>query len=170
MRLLVSACLLGVMCRYDGQSRPDEKVLGLLKNHVLVPVCPEQLGGLSTPRCPCEIQGDRVMSRDGDDRTAEYEKGALEALRLCRLFSCEAAILKAEGEAEAIRKVQQALADSIKMLNEANPNDQVVKIKALEAYEKAADGQATKIIIPSEIQSLAGLAASFKGLLEDNKK
>ena len=97
MRLLVSACLLGVMCRYDGQSRPDEKVLGLLKNHVLVPVCPEQLGGLSTPRCPCEIQGDRVMSRDGDDRTAEYEKGALEALRLCRLFSCEAAILKAKS-------------------------------------------------------------------------
>ena len=82
----------------------------------------------------------------------------------------EAAILKAEGEAEAIRKVQQALADSIEMLNRANPNDQVVKIKALEAYEKAADGQATKIIIPSEIQSLAGLAASFKGLLEDEKK
>ena len=97
MRLLVSACLLGVCCRYDGQSRPDEKVLGLLKNHVLVPVCPEQLGGLSTPRCPCEIQGDRVMSRDGDDRTAEYEKGAQEALRLCRLFSCEAAILKAKS-------------------------------------------------------------------------
>lgn len=97
MRLLVSACLLGVKCRYDGQSRPDEKVLTLLKNHVLVPVCPEQLGGLSTPRCPCEIQGDRVMSRDGDDRTAEYEKGALEALRLCRLFSCEAAVLKAKS-------------------------------------------------------------------------
>ena len=97
MRLLVSACLLGVMCRYDGQSRPDQNVLALLKNHVLVPVCPEQLGGLSTPRCPCEIQGDRVMSRDGDDRTAEYEKGAQEALRLCRLFSCEAAVLKAKS-------------------------------------------------------------------------
>ncbi|MBQ1603593.1 MAG: SPFH/Band 7/PHB domain protein [Oscillospiraceae bacterium] len=82
----------------------------------------------------------------------------------------EAAILKAEGEAEAIRKVQTALADSIKLLNAANPNDQVVKIKALEAYEKAADGQATKIIIPSEIQGLAGLAAGFKGLLEDEKK
>jgi len=82
----------------------------------------------------------------------------------------EAAILRAEGEAEAIRKVQQALADSIEMLNKANPNDQVVKIKALEAYEKAADGQATKIIIPSEIQGLAGLAASFKGLLEDDKR
>lgn len=97
MRLLVSACLLGVQCRYDGRSRPDENVMGLLKNHVLVPVCPEQLGGLSTPRCPCEIQGDRVMSRDGDDRTAEYGKGAQEALRLCRLFSCQAAVLKAKS-------------------------------------------------------------------------
>ena len=82
----------------------------------------------------------------------------------------QAAILKAEGEAQAILNVQQALADSIKVLNEANPNDQVVKIKALESFEKAADGQATKIIVPSEIQSLAGLAASFKGLLEDEKK
>ena len=78
--------------------------------------------------------------------------------------------LVAEGEAEAIMKVQTALADSIKLLNNANPNDQVVKLKALESFEKAADGQATKIIVPSEIQSLAGLAASFKGLLEDEKK
>lgn len=82
----------------------------------------------------------------------------------------QAAILKAEGEAQAILNVQQALADSIKMLNEANPNEQVIKIKALESFEKAADGQATKIIVPSEIQSLAGLAASFKGLLEEDKK
>ena len=67
-------------------------------------------------------------------------------------------------------KVQTALADSIKLLNEADPGEGVLKIKALEAYEKAADGQATKIIIPSEIQSLAGLAASFKGLLTDEKK
>ena len=80
------------------------------------------------------------------------------------------AALRAEGEAEAIMKVQTALADSIKLLNNANPNDQVVKLKALESFEKAADGQATKIIVPSEIQSLAGLAASFKGLLEDEKK
>ena len=82
----------------------------------------------------------------------------------------QAAVLRAEGEAEAIMKVQTALADSIKLLNNANPNDQVVKLKALESLEKAADGQATKIIVPSEIQSLAGLAASFKGLLEDEKK
>ncbi|MDE7261120.1 MAG: SPFH/Band 7/PHB domain protein [Oscillospiraceae bacterium] len=80
-----------------------------------------------------------------------------------------AAILEAEGQAAAILKVQQALADSIKLLNEANPNDQVVKIKALEAFQAAADGKATKIIIPSEIQSLAGLASSVQGLLEKDK-
>ncbi len=97
MRLLVSACLLGLCCRYDGQSRADGNVLALLKAHTLVPVCPEQLGGLPTPRCPCEIRGDRVIARDGTDRTAEYQRGAEEALRLCRLFSCEAAVLKARS-------------------------------------------------------------------------
>ena len=79
----------------------------------------------------------------------------------------QARILKAEGEAQAILRVQQALADSIKMLNDACPNDQVIKLKALEAFEKAADGQATKIIVPSEIQGLAGLAGSVKGILEE---
>ena len=83
--------------------------------------------------------------------------------------SKQAAILEAEGQAAAILKVQQALADSIKLLNEANPNDQVVKIKALEAFQAAADGKATKIIIPSEIQGLAGLASSAKALLEGDK-
>ena len=82
----------------------------------------------------------------------------------------QAAILEAEGQAAAILKVQQALADSIKLLNEANPNDQVVKIKALEAFQAAADGKATKIIIPSEIQGLAGLASSAKALLEADVK
>ena len=71
----------------------------------------------------------------------------------------QAAILKAEGEAQAILSIQKALADSLRLLNEASPNDQVIKLKALEAMQKVADGQATKIIIPSELQGLAGLAA-----------
>ncbi len=75
-------------------------------------------------------------------------------------------ILEAQGEAQAIETVQQALADSIKKLNEANPNQQVIALKSLEAFQKAADGKATKIIVPSEIQGLAGLAASLKGLVE----
>ena len=70
----------------------------------------------------------------------------------------QAAILKAEGEAEAIRAVQQALADSLEMLNKAAPNDSVLKLKAIEAMQKVADGKATKIIIPSEMQGLVGLA------------
>ena len=78
----------------------------------------------------------------------------------------EARIMAAEAEAEAIAKVQQALADSLKLLNESAPNDQVVKLKALEAMEKVADGKATKIIIPSELQGLAGLAASAKTVFD----
>ena len=113
----------------------------------------------------------QILVAEGEKQSAVLRAEAeREAAILRAEADRQAAILTAEGEAEAIRKVQQALADSIKMLNEANPNDQVVKIKALEAYEKAADGQATKIIIPSEIQGLAGLAASFKGLLEDEKQ
>lgn len=79
----------------------------------------------------------------------------------------EAKVREAEGEAEAILKVQQATADAIKLLNDADANDAVVKLKALEAFAKAADGQATKIIIPSEIQGLAGLA---EGIVETAKK
>ena len=79
----------------------------------------------------------------------------------------EAAILKADGEAQAIRTVQQALADSMAMLNEKAPNDQVVKLKAIQAMEKVADGKATKIIIPSEMQGLVGLA---NGLVEGVKE
>ena len=79
----------------------------------------------------------------------------------------EAAILKADGEAQAIRTVQQALADSMGMLNQQAPNEQVVKLKAIEAMEKVADGKATKIIIPSEMQGLVGMA---KGLVEGVKE
>ena len=79
----------------------------------------------------------------------------------------QSAILKAEGEAEAIRQVQQALADSLQMLNEKAPNDNVLKLKAIEAMQKVADGQATKIIIPSEMQGLVGLA---NGIVEGVKE
>ncbi len=82
----------------------------------------------------------------------------------------QAKIMAAEAEAQSILKVQQALADSMRMLNENAPNDQVIKLKALEALGKVADGKATKLIIPSEIQGLAGLAASAKMLVEDGKE
>lgn len=78
----------------------------------------------------------------------------------------EKKIREAQGEAEAIRNIQQAYADALKMLNEAAPSDRVIALKSLEAFQKAADGQATKIIIPSEIQSLAGLASSVKEIMK----
>ena len=94
MRLLISACLLGCRCRYDGASKPQPWIAALAERHELVPVCPEQMGGLATPRLPAERQGDRVVTKEGADVTAQYRRGAEEALRLCRLFHCQAALLK----------------------------------------------------------------------------
>lgn len=94
MKILVSACLLGAACRYDGRSRPIPGIAELAKQHELIPVCPEQLGGLPTPRTPSERQGKRVIMADGTDVTAQYRQGAEEALRLYRLLGCEAAVLK----------------------------------------------------------------------------
>ena len=94
MRILVSACLLGLACRYDGASKPREEIFALKERHELIPVCPEQLGGLPTPRVPAERQGEKVVTREGGDVTAQYRKGAEEALKLCRLFECSCAVLK----------------------------------------------------------------------------
>ena len=93
MRVLISACLLGVCCRYDGASKAYPGIEQLARQHTLVPVCPEQLGGLPTPRLPAERRGDRVVTRSGDV-TEQYRRGAEEALKLCKLLDCEAAVLK----------------------------------------------------------------------------
>ena len=109
-----------------------------------------------------------ILVAEGEKESAVLKAEAEKAAAVLRAEAeKEAAILRAKGEAEAIREVQQALADSVKMLNEAAPNDQVIKLKALEAAQKMADGQATKIIIPSEIQGLAGLATSIKEFAKD---
>ncbi len=94
MTILVSACLLGVGCRYDGAAKPNDRVLALMREHTLIPVCPEILGGLATPRPPAERQGENVVTQSGLDVTAQYKKGAEEALRLARLYGAEVAILK----------------------------------------------------------------------------
>ena len=109
-----------------------------------------------------------ILVAEGEKESAVLKAEAEKAAAVLRAQAeKEAAILRAEGEAEAIRQVQKAMADSVKMLNEASPNDQVIKLKALEAAQKMADGKATKIIIPSEIQGLAGLAASVKEFAKD---
>ena len=100
-----------------------------------------------------------ILIAEGEKESAILRASAeKEAAILKAEAERQSAILKAEGEAEAIRQVQQALADSLEMLNKKAPNDQVIKLKAIEAMQKMADGQATKIIIPSEMQGLVGLA------------
>lgn len=94
MKLLVSACLLGAPCRYDGASKPVQGLEALLERYDCVPVCPEQLGGLATPRTPAERQGSRVVTRAGADVTEQYRRGAEETLRLAKLLECQAAVLK----------------------------------------------------------------------------
>ena len=94
MKILVSACLLGVSCRYDGLSKAYPLVEELCRRHQVVPVCPEQLGGLSTPRTPAERQGNRVVTKSGGDVTEQYRRGAEETVRLARLLGCTAAVLK----------------------------------------------------------------------------
>ena len=94
MKLLVSACLLGARCRYDGFCAAHPLAGKLAERHQLVPVCPEQLGGLPTPRPPAELRDGRIAARDGTDVTENFRHGAEEALALCRLLGCEAALLK----------------------------------------------------------------------------
>ena len=93
-KLLVSACLLGTPCRYDGKAKKNEAVCALAERFELIPVCPEVLGGLPTPRTPSERRGKRVVMRDGRDVTAEYRRGAERALELARREGAAAAVLK----------------------------------------------------------------------------
>lgn len=105
--LLVSACLCGINCRYSGDSNIDERVMELLRNGEALPVCPEQLGGLQTPRKPCEIicgtgkevllGKAKVIDKDGNDRTLEFVKGANEVLKIARMTGSKKAILKAKS-------------------------------------------------------------------------
>lgn len=92
--ILVSACLLGINCRYDGKNKFSRKVYQLRKKAILIPVCPEQLAGLSTPRDPVEKKGRRLINQSGQDFTKIYQKGAKEVLKIVKLLKIKKAILK----------------------------------------------------------------------------
>ena len=111
-----------------------------------------------------------ILRAEGDKKSAILiAEGEKESAILRAEAKKQAAIREAEGEAEAILTVQSAVAEGIKRINESAPTEGYLTIKSLEAFEKAADGKATKIIIPSEIQGMAGLAASLKGILADKE-
>lgn len=95
--IIVSACLAGLHCRYDGGGKPNNEVIRLVAEGKAIPVCPEQLGGLSTPRLPAEIIDGRVIRKDGVDVTSEFERGAQDALTLAKLAGAKSAILKAKS-------------------------------------------------------------------------
>lgn len=95
--IIASACLAGISCRYDGKSKPDDKIVNLAKAGMAILVCPEQLGGLPTPRMPCEIVGDSVLRKDGADMTKHYVQGANEALNIAKLAGCKTAVLKSKS-------------------------------------------------------------------------
>lgn len=102
---LCSACLLGVRCRYDGQSKLNPKVIALLKKEVLIPVCPEQLGGLPTPRKPAEQRGSKVITQIEDDVTAQYKKGAEDVLAIAYILGIKEAIFKQRSPACGVGKI-----------------------------------------------------------------
>jgi uncharacterized protein YbbK (DUF523 family) len=95
--IIVSACLTGVHCRYDGESKPCEAVIRLVAEGKAIPVCPEQLGGLPTPRLPVEQIGDKVIQNDGMDVTDAFNRGAQEALKIAQMVGAKTAILKARS-------------------------------------------------------------------------
>lgn len=107
MRVLVSMCLLGVNCRYNGEPKAEQAVAELLgRNDItLIPVCPEQLGGLPTPRTPSECRGESVISVDGEDRTEAFLQGARETLRIAKLYGCGAALLKERSPSCGSREI-----------------------------------------------------------------
>ncbi|MBQ4089572.1 MAG: DUF523 domain-containing protein [Clostridia bacterium] len=111
MKILVSACLLGVKCRYDGAEKLNEAVARLAEKHELAPFCPEIYGGLPTPREPSEIRDGRVYTRSGRDVTAEYEKGAEMALKVARMLGCECALLQDRSPSCGIGCVHNGLFD-----------------------------------------------------------
>lgn len=91
---ICSACLLGIKCRYDGKEKRNRKVINLSRKEILIPVCPEQLGGLSTPREPAEHKGKKVVTKSGKDVSENFEKGANQVLEIVKLYGIQAAILK----------------------------------------------------------------------------
>ena len=103
--IIVSACLAGIKCRYNGEAKPSQKVIDLVKQKKAVPVCPEQLGGLPTPRTPAEQRDDKIIAKDGRDVTAEFLKGAEEALRIAKESGCNEAILKSKSTSCGIGKI-----------------------------------------------------------------
>lgn len=96
-KILVSACLAGINCKYNGKNNENEKIIELIKEKDVILICPEQLGGLKTPRTPAEIKNNKVINKEGIDVTEEYQTGAQEVLKIAQKFNIKTAILKSKS-------------------------------------------------------------------------
>ena len=103
--IIVSACLTGFPCRWNGESRFSEEAADLIGRGFAIPVCPEQLGGLTTPREPAEIRDSRAMSRTGEDLTSYFQKGAQIVLEIARKYRCETAVLKEHSPSCGVHEI-----------------------------------------------------------------
>ncbi len=110
---LCSACLLGINCRYNNEIKANEKVLELVKREILIPVCPEQSGGLPTPREACEQKNNKVFTKTGKDLTINFENGANEVLKIAQIFNIKEAILKQRSPSCGCGKVYSGNFDGI---------------------------------------------------------
>ena len=104
-RILISACLVGDNCRYDGKNNLSPKIAALLEKYELVPFCPECEGGLKTPRTPSERQGEKVVTKDGRNVTKQYERGAELAWNICFYLKIKVAILKENSPSCGVHKI-----------------------------------------------------------------
>ena len=96
-RILVSACLVGIKCRYDGKEKENKELLALSDEFDFFPMCPEELGGLPTPRVPSEIRDGKVINKDGVDVTEKYLRGAEATLKICRICNFDTVVLKSKS-------------------------------------------------------------------------
>lgn len=104
-KILISACLIGLNCKYNGGNNENSKLVELMKEKDLVPICPEQLGGLKTPRVSAERKQEKVITKEGVDVTKEYQKGAEEALKLAKKLNIKKAILKSRSPSCGIDEI-----------------------------------------------------------------
>lgn len=158
MNILVSACLLGVDCRYCGTACPGEGVKDLIGRYRLIPVCPEQLGGLPTPRPPAEIRDGKVVTASGDDVTEAFCRGANEALKLAELFHCRCAILKSRSPSCGFGQIYDGTFSGklvpgngitanllhkagLTVLNEENARTELERLSALPENQKSIKGK-----------------------------
>lgn len=112
-KILVSACLLGVNCKYNGGNNYSSKVFDYLKDKEVFPICPEQLGGLSTPRVAAERRNDRVITKDNNDVTEYFVNGANEVLKLAKMFDIKKALLKSKSPSCGKNKIYDGSFSSI---------------------------------------------------------